>query len=137
MASPTPRMDAAQFERVASKCRWYERSLGVVRAILVDGVPLADAAAAHDMSTKQARVLVSRFNAKAEGLRTEAIQAFMRRETPKHANTALEAHEPFSNEVRTLRDKGYTIEQIVAFFKENAISTSPTTVRRFLRSIRA
>ncbi|WP_272688284.1 hypothetical protein [Providencia sp. PROV041] len=131
MASPTPRMDAAQFDRVASKCRWSERSLGVARALLVDGVPLPDAAAAHDMSVKQARVLLVRFAAKAE---SERLEAFMQREKPKLATTALE---PYSSEVRTLRDKGYTIEQIVAFFKENGVKTSPTTVRNFLRSIRA
>ncbi|EGL3999256.1 hypothetical protein IQ368_004808 [Salmonella enterica] len=131
MASPTPRMDAAQFDRVASKCRWSERSLGVARALLVDGVPLSDAAAAHDMSVKQARVLLARFAAKAE---SERLEAFMQREKPKLATTALE---PYSSEVRTLRDKGYTIEQIVAFFKENGVKTSPTTVRNFLRSIRA
>lgn len=131
MASPIPRMDAAQFDRVASKCRWSERSLGVARALLVDGVPLPDAAAAHDMSVKQARVLLARFSAKAE---SERLEAFMQREKPKLAATALE---PYSSEVRTLRDKGYTIEQIVAFFKENGVKTSPTTVRNFLRSIRA
>lgn len=131
MASPTPRMDAAQFERVASKCRWSERSLGVARALLVDGVPLPEVAAAHDMSVKQARVLLTRFNAKAESQR---LQDFMQREKPKLATSALE---PFSNEVRTLRDKGYTINQIVAFYKENGVETSPTTVRNFLRSIRA
>lgn len=131
MASPTPRMDAAQFERVASKCRWSERSLGVARALLVDGVPLPEVAAAHDMSVKQARVLLTRFNAKAENQR---LEDFMQREKPKLATSALE---PFSSEVRTLRDKGYTIKQIVAFFKENGVETSPTTVRNFLRSIRA
>lgn len=133
MASPTPRMDAAQFDRVASKCRWSERSLGVVRALLVDGLSLPDAVAAvtPEMSVKQARVLRDRFNAKAESQR---LEEFMQREKPKLATTALE---PYSSEVRTLRDKGYTIEQIVAFFKANGVKTSPTTVRKFLRSIRA
>ncbi|AIV73597.1 putative korA protein (plasmid) [Burkholderia pseudomallei] len=83
------------------------------------------------MSVKQARVLLARFAAKAE---SERLEAFMQREKPKLATTALE---PYSSEVRTLRDKGYTIEQIVAFFKENGVKTSPTTVRNFLRSIRA
>ncbi|MDP4573461.1 hypothetical protein Q8O96_30795 [Pseudomonas sp. LPH60] len=130
-----PRMDAAQFDRVASKCRWYERSLNVVRAILVDGVPLADAAAAHEMSPKQARVLLGRFNDKAEQVRVVELEEFMRQEAPRHGNATFEALEPFSKEVRTLRDNGYTVEQVVSFFKLKNITTSATTIRRFLRSI--
>jgi len=124
-------MDAAQFEHVASQCRWSERSLAVVRDVLVDGVALSIAAQVRDMSTNQARVLLTRFTAKATNLR---LETFMRREKPKLAVTTLE---PYSNEVRTLRDKGYTVEQIVTFFKENGISTSLGVVRKFLRNLRA
>jgi len=131
MASPTLRMDAAQFDHVASQCRWSERSLAVVRDVLVDGVALSIAAQAHDMSTNQARVLLARFTTKVTNLR---LETFMQRERPKLAVTTLE---PYSNEVRTLRDKGYTVEQIVTFFKENGVSTSMGVVRKFLRNLRA
>ena len=124
-------MDAAQFERVASKCKWSERSLGVAKALIVGDVSLSEAAAAHSMSPQQANVIRARFLAKAEKLRMEE---FMRREKPKLSSSALE---PYSSQMQTLRDKGYTIEQIVAFLKEDGVSTSPTTVRTFLRSIRA
>ena len=125
-------MDVAQFERVASKCkRWSERSLGVAKALIVGDVSLSEAAAAHSMSPQQANVIRARFLAKAEKLRMEE---FMRREKPKLSSSALE---PYSSQMQTLRDKGYTIEQIVAFLKESGVSTSPTTVRTFLRSIRA
>ena len=124
-------MDAAQFERVASKCKWSERSLGVAKALIVGDVSLSEAAAAHSMSPQQANVIRARFLAKAEKLRMEE---FMRREKPKLSSSALE---PYSSQMQTLRDKGYTVDQIVAFLKENGVSTSPTTVRTFLRSIRA
>ncbi len=124
-------MDAAQFERVASKCKWSERSLGVAKALIVGDVSLSEAAAAHSMSPQQANVIRARFLAKAEKLRMEE---FMRREKPKLSSSALE---PYSSQMQTLRDKGYTIEQIVAFLRESGVSTSPTTVRTFLRSIRA
>lgn len=130
----TPRMDAAQFDRVASKCRWYERSLNVVRAILVEGLPLADAAAAQQMTPKQARVLLGRFNDKAQKVRADELEEFMRQEAPRHANPTFETLEPFTQEVRTLQANGYTVEQIVTFFKQRNITTSATTVRRFLRS---
>lgn len=131
MTSPAPRMDAAQFERVAAKCKWSERSLGVAKALIVGDVSLSEAAAAHTMSPQQANVIRARFLAKAEKLRMEE---FMRREKPKLSSSALEPH---SMQIQTLRDKGYTIEQIVSFLKESGVSISPTTVRTFLRSIRA
>jgi hypothetical protein len=131
MTSPSPRMDAAQFERVAAKCKWSERSLGVAKALIVDEVSLSEAAATHTMSPQQANVIRARFLAKAEKLR---VEEFMQREKPKLSSSALE---PFSAEMQTLRDKGYTIEQIVAFLKENGVSTSPTTIRNFFRSNRA
>ncbi|MCF3643225.1 hypothetical protein LXM94_25025 [Rhizobium sp. TRM95111] len=105
--------------------------MGVARALLVEGAPIAETASAHSMTTKQARVLQSRFIEKAEQYR---LRTFMQREPPKLSASALE---PFSGEVRTLRDKGYTVVQIVAYFKQNGVTTSPTTVRKFLRSIRA
>lgn len=131
MTSPSPRIDAAQFERVASKCKWSERSLAVVKALLVNDVPLSEVATAHTMSPQQANVIRTRFLAKAEKLRMED---FMRNETPKLSVSALA---PYSGQIKTLRDKGYTIQQVVSFLKESGVSTSPTTVRVFLRSIRA
>lgn len=125
-------MDAAQFERVAAKCkRWSGRSLSVAKALILEGKPLSQVAAAYSMSPQQANVIRGRFLNKAEDLR---IEDFMRKEKPKLASAALE---PFSSEMQTLRDKGYTIEQIVAFLKDNGVTTSQTTVTTFLRSIRA
>lgn len=127
MTAATPRMSDAEFTRVAATCsKWSERSLGVARALLVEGVPLSDAAATHEMSSQQANVVRNRFIAKAEKRR---IDEFMAREKPKLTATILE---PFSQDIRTLRDKGYTIRQIVAFLREQDIETSVTTVRNFL-----
>ena len=131
MASPAPRMDVAQFDRVAAKCNWSERSLGVTKALIVEGMQLSEAAAAHSMSVQQASVIRTRFLAKAEFLRMEE---FMRREQPKLSSSVLK---PYSAQIQTLRDKGYTIDQIVAFLKESGVSTSPTSIRTFIRSIRA
>ena len=131
MIFPAPRMDAAQFNRVASKCKWSERSLGVAKALIVGNVPLSEAAAAHSISPQHAAVIRARFLAKADKLRMED---FMRREKPKLASSAIE---PYSAQMQTLRDKGYTIDQIVAYLRESGVSTSPTTVRKLLRSIRA
>lgn len=120
-------MDSTQFDRVASKCKWSERSLNVAKALIVDELPLSEAAAANTMSPQQANVIRTRFLAKAEKLR---VEEFMQREKPKSPNSALSA---FATEIRTLRENGYTIPQIVSFLKENGVSTSPTSVRTFLR----
>lgn len=131
MNTPTMKLDAAQFDKVASKCRWSVTSLGVARALLVEGKSLPEAAAAFGIKTKQASVYRARFIEKANAY---SLQEFMQRETPKLASSALE---PFSSELLTLRDGGYTIEQIVGYLKEKGVNTSATTVRNYLKDIRA
>jgi hypothetical protein len=123
------RMDAALFDLVAVKCKWSDRSLGVAKLLIVEGVSLSEAAAAHQMSPQQANVIRGRFLAKADKHR---VEEFMAREKPKLSGASLE---PFSFEIKTLHEKGYTIEQIVVFLKENGVSTSPKTVRNSLRNI--
>lgn len=133
MPCPTPNIDAKQFADVADKTckRWSERSLGVAKALIVDKVPLFKAAAAHKMSHQQANMIRTRFIAKIDKMR---VEEFMQRETPKLANLAIER---FSTEIQTLRDKGYEIEQIVVFLKENNVITTPAKVRDFLRNLKA
>lgn len=131
MALPTPRLDAEQFTAVAATCRWSKRAIAVTREILVEGASLSETAAKHEMTKKHARVLLGRFQALAEKQR---LLGFMQKEPPKLAPTDLT---PFSNDLRTLRDKGYKIEQIVAYLKENGVNSSATSVRKFIRSIRA
>jgi len=131
MTSPAPRMDDKQFKAVAATCRWSARSLAVVRLILVDGVSLSDSAAKHQITVKHARVLVGRFQDKAEKMR---LEAFMQKEPPRLTVSGLT---PYSSDLQTLRDKGYTINQLVTYLRENGVSTSATTVRNFLRSNRA
>jgi predicted component of type VI protein secretion system len=134
-------MDEEFFNRVASsKCNWSERSLGVAKALIVEGKSPSAVAAAMDppMTPQQANVLRTRFLAKAEELRQEdekaRVERFMQREKPKSPVAALVALEDFAAEMQVLRDKGYTDEQIVSFLQENGVLTSPATVRKFFRS---
>lgn len=99
--------------------------------MIVDNVPVSEAASAHTMSSQQANVIRARFLTKAEKLR---VQEFMQREKPTLSVPALDR---FVTEMRILRDKGYTIDQIVGFLEENGVATSPSAVRIFLRSHRA
>lgn len=126
-------MDAARFARVASLCRnWSDRSLSVARALLVDGDPLSRVAEAHDMKPQQASVIRARFVKKDTPTVTSRVKAFMQREEPKGPISRLEA---FSTDIKTLRDKGYTVEQIVAFLAENGVEVRPDVVQTFLESI--
>lgn len=128
MTATTPKMSSAEFNHVAQTCkRWSDRSLSVARALLVDGLSLSEAAANHEMSSQQANVTRTRFLAKAEKQR---VESFMAREKPKLSTALLE---PFAEDMRTLRDKGYTMRQIVLFLREQGIETSVTTVRNFLK----
>lgn len=123
-------MDAARFERVASRCRWSERSLDVARALLVDGKGLAAVAAKHEMKPQQANVLRTRF---LELARKEQLESFMAREKPK----AITILEPFGEQMRALRERGYEDGQIVAFLRENGIKTTAKSVKQFLENPRA
>ncbi|ACB28266.1 hypothetical protein Mrad2831_6344 (plasmid) [Methylobacterium radiotolerans JCM 2831] len=105
--------------------------MGAVRSILVDGVPIADAATAHQITAKHARVLMNRFLAKAEQQR---LAEFMQVEPPKQPTALLES---YANEIVTLRDKGYTADQIAAYLKKHGVATSAAKVRNFIRSNRA
>lgn len=105
--------------------------MGVARALLVDGEALSDVALAADMKPQQANVIRTRFVEKAKQVR---LQEFMKQETPKQLSAALE---PFAAEMDTLRDKGYTVEQIVSYLADNGVQASVTTVRTFMRKKRA
>lgn len=114
--------------------------MGVAKALIVGGQSPTAAGAAADppISAQHANVLRTRFLAKVEKFRQDEekarVERFMQRETPKAPGAALAALEQFSTELKTLHGKGYTAEQLVSFLKENGVSTSPTTVRKFLRS---
>ncbi len=124
----TPEIDNDLFERVSLQLRrWSDRSLGVAKALIIDGVPLSEAAAMHDMSPQQANVIRTRFVEKADKVR---LQSFMDREKPKLPKIELELFKP---EIQTLHEKGYTVEQIITFLAENNVTASATTIRNFLK----
>ncbi len=124
----TPEIDNDLFERVSLQLRrWSDRSLGVAKALIIDGLPLSEAAAMHDMSPQQANVIRTRFVEKADKVR---LQSFMDREKPKLPKIELELFKP---EIQTLHEKGYTVEQIITFLAENNVTASATTIRNFLK----
>lgn len=83
------------------------------------------------MKPQQASVLRARFLKKGEPDVTDRVKAFMQREEPKGPIGRLEA---FSTDIKTLRDKGYTVDQIVAFLTENGVEVKPDDVQTFLES---
>lgn len=126
--SPTPEIDNELFERVSLQLRrWSDRSLGVAKALIVDGLPLSEAASKHDMSPQQANVIRTRFIEKADKVR---LQSFMEREKPKLPKLEFETFKP---EIQTLHDKGYTVEQIIIFLAENNVIATAATIRNFLK----
>lgn len=126
--SSTPEIDNDLFERVSLQCRrWSDRSLGVAKALIIDGVPLSEAATIHKMSPQQANVIRTRFVEKADKVR---LESFMEREKPKLPKVELET---FKLEIQTLHNKGYTVEQIITFLAENNVTASATIIRNFLK----
>jgi hypothetical protein len=101
--------------------------LNVAKALIVDDTSLSEAAAAHTMSAQQANVIRARFLAKAEKIR---VKEFMQREKPKSGSALL----PYASGIQTLRDSGYTIDQILSFLRENGVIASRSAVRTFFKS---
>ena len=126
--SSTPEIDNELFKRVSLQLRrWSDRSLNVAKALIIDGIPLSEAASIHKMSPQQANVIRSRFIEKADKVR---LESFMEREKPKLPKMELDS---FKLEIQTLHDKGYTVEQIITFLAENNVTVSTATIRNFLK----
>jgi hypothetical protein len=116
-------MGSELFDIVASECkRWSERSLSVVRSLLVDGAPLSEVAAAHDMSSRQANVIRSRFLKKAE---QNKIALFMAQEPPN----ILVKHEA---DINTLDKRGYSAQQIRRFLEKQGVKVSVKRIKLFM-----
>ncbi|MEY2170746.1 MULTISPECIES: ParA family protein [unclassified Rhodanobacter] len=119
------RIDEARFQRVASRCQWSERSLGVVHALLVEGRQLAEVAAAFDMRPQNANTLRSRFIKKVE---KDRLAEFIRSEPP----SSILALRERDTEIRTLQAKGYSVEQILTYLMEGGAAVSESTLRNYL-----
>jgi len=78
-------------------------------------------------ATKLLPIPESRFIEKADKVR---LESFMEREKPKLPKVELETFKP---EIKTLHDKGYTVEQIITFLAENNVIVSAATIRNFLK----
>lgn len=121
----TRRLDAARFERVASRCQWSERTLEVVRALLVDGRQLAEVAAAFQIKPQSAHTLRSRFLKRVE---KDRLADFISGQPPSSVLPLRER----DSEIRTLEAKGYSIEQILSYLASSGTSVSETTLRTYL-----
>ena len=124
-------LDADQFNLIASiYCkRWAERSINAVRDLMVNGASYDDVAAKYDMTPQQASVQRNRFLKKIEEHAECRVAQFMQREKPLLLNRELE---PFSKDIYTLRDKGYSSEQIAAYLEENGVQASVNDIEKFL-----
>lgn len=129
MANQASKIDSTTFAKVAAELvRWSEKSLRISSAVLVEGKTPAEVAQAESVTPQHVSVVCRRF---MERVKARRVVEFMSQESPKRSTAVLE---PFLQEMRTLRDKGYTITQVVAFLKKNGVQSSPTTVSEFLRS---
>ena len=126
-------MSPSDFENTAEHCtRWQSRSLGVVRALLVDGKALSVAAAEYEMTAQQANLHRTRFLERAEKVR---VKEFMSRIKPE--STTLAALKPHAQALRSLHDQGYTFAQLIKYLDEHEVKATTTTVRKFLKGCEA
>lgn len=123
-----PTIDADRFNSVAAECgRWSEKSLSMARDTLVDNLSVSEVAAKYDVSAQQVNVIRKRFLDKSQKLQ---LAAFMKNEKPKSITALIE---PFSEQIATLRDGGYTPAQIVVFLKENGVKVTQKQLKEFVK----
>ena len=126
---------AEEFDRIARlHCqRWEARSLAAVRALLVEQARLSEVGEQFGMKPQQVTVLRSRF---LERVRREAAvklpaEQFMQRVQPERVSVL----EPFRNDLRQLKKRGYSIAQIGAFLQANSVKVPMKELRRFLEAM--
>lgn len=125
-----PEISPEQFDRVASTChRWHEKSIQVARALILDKLPVSEAAHRFSMSMQQANVIRTRFYAKADQVR---LSEFKQRVKP-HASTTT-ALLPYARDIETLLKDGYTHHQLITYLEEHGVNASISTIRKFLKS---
>jgi len=119
----------SEFDKTARLChRWQARSLAVVRALLVDGVPISKAAASQNMTMQQANLHRKRFLDKTEQLR---VRDFMDRVQPD--SPTVTALKPHAQALIKLSKQGYTTAQLIDYLREHGVKSNTATVRQLLK----
>lgn len=125
-------VSAEDFDRVARLHfrRWGERSLNVVRALLVDSRRITDVAEEFGMKPQQANVLRSRFldRMKSKGVVKLPAEQFMQSVTPARASVL----DPFRNDIKQLCKRGYSETQIADFLRANDVTVPAAELTNFL-----
>ncbi len=125
-------VSAEDFDHIAKlHCRrWEDRSLDVVRAILVDLMTVTDAAEKFGMTRQQANVLRTRFIERMEKAAAVKLPAeqFMRKVLPANAVSL----DTFKDDIRQLVKRGYSKEQIAEFLRANDVRVSERELSTFL-----
>lgn len=119
-----PIITAEQFDDiVANHCsRWAINSLAIARALIVDGTQLSEVAKQHECTTQYANVVRARFYTKAQKVRVSLFkQGF-----------SLPVLEPYKSDIKTLKDDGYTLSQVVKYLAQNNVAVSVSDVRKYL-----
>lgn len=128
-------VSAEDFDRIAKlHCRrWEPRSIGVVRALLVDSRRISDVAAEFGMTPQQANVLRARFieRMKSKGVVKLPAEQFMQSVTPASASVPS-VLDPFKNDIKQLCKRGYSETQIVDFLRANDVTVPAKELTNFL-----
>lgn len=123
------------FEQVASdlNLNWSERTLNVVRDLLVHDLKLSAVAEKYEMSAQQASVHRNRFQkaAKESAAKKLSAEDFMRKNPPALASQL----EPLKKELLKLSRAKYSPEQIVTYLRSNNVDATEDDVSNFLKGL--
>jgi hypothetical protein len=111
--------------------RWEDRSIEVVRSLLVDSLRISIVAHNFGVSTQHANVLRGRFKKYLADYRSRNAlkmdaEAFMNAVAPDQ-NTALDA---YRDEIKKLLDHGYSNNQILHFLQTNNVTVTEDQIQQ-------
>lgn len=122
-------MKAEEFESFANdNCsRWSDKNITIVKALVVDSLPLNEVAKKHSVTTNYANALRWRFLDRLEDVE---LAAFTSKEAPNRAEFALSK---YARAIKKLDSQGYETKQIIDYLKTQGLEPSEEEVKQLLQ----
>lgn len=120
-------MNAEDFESfVKENCkRWADKNITIVKALVVDSLPLNEVATKYKVTTNYANMLRWRFLDRLEDVE---LAAFTAKEAPERIDLSK-----YARAIRKLHDRGYKSKQIVDYLNTQGLDTTEAQVEELLQ----
>lgn len=122
-------MKAEAFDAFAheSCSRWSDKNITIVKALVVDSLPLNEVAKKHQVTTNYANALRWRF---LDRLEDAELAAFTSKEAPNRKEVVLTK---YARAIKKLHEQGYTAKQIIEYLSTQGLSVTEADVEQLLQ----